>query len=106
MVHLMAENEEILKECNVASDQYVYITEDNCLLILEEMEPSHKLQRLQHTLNAQFHGAFETMGGEARNCNAARISPYELKHVVNTKKPNMLSVMEIWMIKFVTSFSV
>ena len=81
MVHLMIDNKEILKKCNVASQHYVHITKDNCLQRSEAMELSHKLQRLQHTLNAQFHGAFGTMGGEARNCSATHLNS---KYITNS----------------------
>ena len=54
MVHLMAKKGEILKKCNVASERYVHITQENGMLRSKAMELSHKLQRLQHTLNAQF----------------------------------------------------
>jgi hypothetical protein len=72
--HLKAENEQILEKFNITSQHYAHITEENCLLRSHGLELSHKLQRLQHTLNAQSHADFETMGVETRNCSAAHMS--------------------------------
>lgn len=76
VAHLRAENGEIVNKINIASEHYAHITEENCLMRSQVMEMSHKLQRLYHTINAQSHGGFKTMGIETgnENCSAAHLS--------------------------------
>jgi len=72
--HLRAENGQILKKCNITSEHYAHIREENYLLRSHGLELGQKLQRLQHVLNAQSHNVFETMGVETWNCSAAHMS--------------------------------
>lgn len=73
VVRLRAENEETLKKFNITSQHCACITEENSLLRSEALELSHKLQELQHKLNAQSHGVFRTMRIESRNCSVAHM---------------------------------
>jgi hypothetical protein len=74
VAHLTAENLQLLNKLNIASQQYGQITKENCLLRLEALKLSHKLQGLHHAINAQSHSAFKILSTETGNCGAAHLS--------------------------------
>lgn len=55
---LRAENSQMLSRFNLTSQHYAQITEENRLLRSEAIDLSHKLQRLHHTVAAQYPNGF------------------------------------------------
>jgi len=74
VAHLRAENGQILNKFNIAAQHYAQITEENSQLTSHALELIQKLQRLHHTINAQSHRAFKTMGIETGICSGAHLS--------------------------------
>lgn len=73
VAHLRAENAQIVNNFNIAAQQYAQITDENSRLRSHALDLIHKLQRLHHTINAQSHCAFNTMGIDTGICNGAHL---------------------------------
>lgn len=74
VAHIRAANGQIMDKFNIVSQRYAQITEENHLLRSEALELSHKIERLRHTINVQYHGSFRTMSIENGNCSVAHLS--------------------------------